>query len=96
MTNFEIVDGHTFFVNCWRESIGSTNPAHVLMKSGPMFELAETIATNPKQWMIPQPTRVAFHQCSNPAISQSVWADLAWNVTMSRWDQAFSPAEEIL
>ena len=80
----------TFFANCYRQPANSSNPAHLMMKLGFMYELANYYESNDKnpdnmfKYRVPIPFDNAFlHQCADPFRTGWAWGQMMWK-TISR------------
>lgn len=80
----------TFFANCYRQPANSSNPAHLMMKLGFMYELANYYESNDKnpdkmfKYHVPIPFDNAFlHQCADPFRTGWTWGQMMWK-TISR------------
>ena len=85
----------SFFANCFRQPSNTSNPAHMLMKLGFMYEMALYNELNQGNMavMFKHPVSMPFnylfmHQCANPTMSGWKWGSRVWETVMDRADKA--------
>ena len=80
----------TLFLNCHQQEANSTNPAHLMMKLGQLYELSYSftitgVADKNQAFMEPLPAPFAnifFHQCANPELTGWKWGSEMMDLVM--------------
>ena len=84
------VRGPTLFMNCFQQTLESSNPAHWMMKLGTLFELSTCIIDTHKSfpdvpdifnphWPTPL-KRFYMHQCSDPNLTGWNWGQVLFKI----------------
>lgn len=88
--------GNTMYLNCFHQVKESANPAHWMMKLGPLYEIAMWKWANPKEILSAHINNnsatpfdhIQFHQCPSPALTGWKWGLSIEEITKHRSDLA--------
>ena len=78
LADVTVLTGATYMINCWRQELYATNPAHWMMGVSTFFEAGKT----QKNMTV---DNVMFHQCPDPFANNWAWGIATWNLSRAAW-----------